>query len=273
MKQDVAINGTNRIPVQIRHQQIMNAFGQNDFISVTEIAEELGVSTMTIRRDLVTLERSGKILRTHGGAVASKENTNNGAIIDNERSFDSRMNRQQEAKQRIAKAASKLVKAGQSVGLDTGSTVLAAAQELAQRNDILIFTTDLRSAQAQAESKNRLYVVGGEVHMPELSVIGLTAIDTVLSHYLDFVFLGVSAIDECGIYDFSPEVTEVKKAFIRSASKVVVLCDSEKFGIRALTRIVDLEPIDVLVTDIAPPESIYQKLLAANVEVIIAQEV
>jgi DeoR/GlpR family transcriptional regulator of sugar metabolism len=258
-----------RIPAQLRHQQIMSAFHQNGFISVTDIAARIGVSTMTIRRDLVLLEREGRITRTHGGAIAAMDGAR--ATVDDEESiFDRRLAKNANAKNAIARVAATLVGPALSVGLDAGTTILTSAQQLAGRADLRIFTNNLRAALALAGTGSTVYILGGEVRVPELSVVGSAAIKILKSHFLDLVFIGVSALDESGFYDFSPEDTEVKRAFIESASRIVVLCDASKFEQRALARIDGLETIDILVTDRAPPPRLAAALRDAKVQLMVA---
>ncbi len=254
-----------RIPAPVRHRRILDAFNRQGFVSVADIAQEIGVSTLTIRRDLVVLERDGMITRTHGGAMA----------IEAEREaeeplFDQRVAQNAGAKQAMALAAAGLVGARESVGLDVGTTVLALAQELAGRTDLRIFTNNLRAAMRLAGTGSPVYLLGGEVRVPEFSVVGSAAVQHVRNHFLDRVFIGVSAIDANGLYDFSPEDTEVKRALIENSGCVVVLCDASKFERRALARITGLDAVDILVTDRAPPASLAQALEAEHVRVIVA---
>lgn len=249
----------------------MDIFRRHEFVLVTDMAARLGVSTMTIRRDLEYLEKSGKIARTHGGAVVTADGAR--AAADEEESlFDQRLLKNAEGKEAIARVAATLVESAQSVGLDVGTTVLTAAQQLAGRQDLRFFTNNLRAALALAGTGTPVYILGGEVRAPELSVVGSTAIQLVRNHYLDWLFLGVSGIDENGLYDFSPEDSEVKRAFIDSADRVALLCDASKFERRALARICDLNVVDVLVTDQAPPPRLAAALRSADVEVRIASE-
>jgi DeoR/GlpR family transcriptional regulator of sugar metabolism len=260
-----------RAPAQIRHQRIMDTFRQSEFVLVTDIAARIGVSTMTIRRDLEYLEKAGKITRTHGGAVVNADVARAGA--DEEESiFDRRLLKNARSKEAIARVAATLVESAQSVGLDVGTTVLTAAQQLAGRQDLRFFTNNLRAALALAGNGSPVYILGGEVRVPELSVVGSSAIQLVRSHFLDWLFLGASAMDENGLYDFSPEDSEVKRAFIDSADHVALLCDASKFERRALARICELNLVDVLVTDQAPPPRLAAALRSADVEVKIAGE-
>jgi DeoR/GlpR family transcriptional regulator of sugar metabolism len=267
-RRDSALVAPARIPAQIRHQRIMDTFRQSGFLLVTDIAASIGVSTMTIRRDLEYLEKAGKITRTHGGAVANSDVATGG---DEEESiFDRRLLQNAGSKEAIARVAATLVGSAQSIGLDVGTTVLTAAQQLAGRNDVRFFTNNVRAALALAGRGSPVYLLGGEVRAPELSVVGSAAIQLVGSYFLDWLFLGVAGIDENGLYDFSPEDSEVKRAFIESADRVALLCDSTKFDRRALTRIGNLSVVDVLVTDQAPGPGLAAALRAAGVEVRIA---
>lgn len=255
-----------RLPATLRHARIMSAFEKDGFVSITSLAEELGVSGMTVRRDLDLLGKRGLLERTHGGAVAA------GQMVydEDEPAFEQRMRRNAAEKSTIAQAAARLVAPGESVGLDVGTSILALATELAPRKDLRVFTNNLRVGMQMAEGNSSVYILGGQVRVPEFSVIGPQAIEGLKSHFLDRVFLGVSGIDANGLYDYSPEDTEVKRAFVESGGCVVVLCDSSKFGRRALSRIVSLDRINILITDAEPPQDLAQALAEAGVQIIIA---
>lgn len=259
-------NGNAKLPAALRHARIMSAFEKDGFVSITSLAEELGVSGMTVRRDLDLLGKRGLLERTHGGAVAA------GQMVydEDEPAFEQRMRRNAAEKSTIAQAAAKLVAPGESVGLDVGTSILALATELAPRKDLRVFTNNLRVGMQMAEGNSSVYILGGQVRVPEFSVIGPQAIEGLKSHFLDRVFLGVSGIDANGLYDYSPEDTEVKRAFVESGGCVVVLCDSSKFGRRALSRIVSLDRINILITDAEPPQDLAEALAEAGVQTIIA---
>ncbi|ACM30839.1 DeoR/GlpR transcriptional regulator [Agrobacterium rhizogenes] len=260
---------TERVPAALRHARIIASFGNNDFVSITSLADELGVSGMTVRRDLDLLGKRGLLERTHGGAVAAGPLA--AATFDeDEPPFEQRMRLQAVEKSSIAAAAAKLVEPGESVGLDVGTSILALASALAPRRDLRVFTNNLRVSMLMAEGKSTVYILGGQVRVPEYSVIGPQAIEGLKSHFLDKVFIGVSGVDANGFYDYSPEDTEVKRAFIASAGSVIVLCDSSKFGRRALSRIVPLEKVNILVTDASPPADLAAALSERGVRIIVA---
>jgi DeoR/GlpR family transcriptional regulator of sugar metabolism len=258
-----------RVPAILRQAHIMASFEKNGFVSITTLADELGVSGMTVRRDLDLLGKRGLLERTHGGAVVAGPLTTL-AFDEDEPSFEHRMRRQAAEKSSIAEAAAKLVASGESVGLDVGTSILALASALAPRRDLRIFTNNLRVSMQMAEGNSTVYILGGQVRVPEFSVIGPQAVEGLKSHFLDKVFIGVSGIDANGLYDYSPEDTEVKRAFIANAGSVIVLCDSSKFGRRALSRIVPLDKVSILVTDTAPPSDLAAALVDCGVKIIVA---
>lgn len=258
-----------RPPAAMRHAQIIASFEKNGFVSIAELAEELDVSGMTIRRDLDRLGKRGLLTRTHGGAVATGTLAST-VFVEDEPAFEHRARVNPVQKSTIARAAAALVGPGESLGLDVGTSILSLAQILTPRKDLRVFTNSLRVGMQMAEGNSKVYVLGGEVRTPEYSMIGAQATEALRTHFLDKVFIGVSGIDASGFYDYSPEDSEVKRAFLANASQVIVLCDSSKFGRRALTRIAALDKVHTLITEAPPPEELGAALKEAGVHVIIA---
>jgi DeoR family glycerol-3-phosphate regulon repressor len=264
--------GHNRekMPAEIRRAHIVASVEKAGFVSVSSLAVELGVSHMTIRRDVSLLESRGKFQRTHGGAIAG-ERLSRTSYDEDEPAFDQRMRRHAAGKSAIAKAAAGLIGQGESIGLDVGTSVLALASEIRDRDDLRIFTNNLRAAMTLARSNSALYMLGGKIRGAEYSVVGSGAVDQLHSHFIDRVFIGVSGIDGHGLYDYSPEDTEVKRALMANTSSVVVLCDASKFGRRALARVAPLSAINVVVTDAPPPADIAAELARLGVQVVLAR--
>jgi DeoR family glycerol-3-phosphate regulon repressor len=263
------VQGREKLPAEIRRARIVASVEKAGFVSVSTLAEELGVSHMTIRRDVSLLESRGKFQRTHGGAIAG-ERRSKLSYDEDEPAFDQRMRRHAAAKSAIAKAAAALIGQGDSVGLDVGTSVLALATAISERDDLRIFTNNLRAALQLARSGSGVYMLGGKIRAAEYSVVGSGAVEQLHSHFLDRVFIGVSGIDVNGLYDYSPEDTEVKRALMANAGSVVVLSDSSKFGRRALARVAPLSAMNMLVTDALPPADIAAELARHGVEVVLA---
>src|SRR5690606_32333629 len=129
-----------RLPAQLRQARLVEAVHARGFVAVAAVAQELGVSEMTIRRDLAELEREGQLLRTHGGALAP-EGVGNHAIDREEPAFEARLRKDQDAKARIAAAAAALIDGAQTVALDVGSTTFLLAQHLVGRSGLKVFTS------------------------------------------------------------------------------------------------------------------------------------
>jgi DeoR family glycerol-3-phosphate regulon repressor len=262
--------GEGRLPAGVRQARLIQALSRNSFVSVADQAERMGVSSMTIRRDLEILEARGVLNRTHGGAVAIPGRRLE--VFDAvEPVFEQRRRRQAGAKSRIAAAAAGLIGTNETIALDVGTSVLALAKELAGRAGLRFFTNNLPAALTLSPGPSPVYVLGGQLRAPEMAVIGASASEHARNYYFDRAFIGVSGVIEGGFYDYSLEDSDVKRAFIERARQVVALCDSSKFDHRAMARICELKQCHVVVTESPPPPHLAQAFRDAGTEVVVAQ--
>jgi DeoR/GlpR family transcriptional regulator of sugar metabolism len=228
------------------------------------------VSDMTIRRDLLALEDKGMLVRTHGGAVGIGRRE----VFDaTEPAFSSRRRQNAAAKAAIARAAAQLIGVRESIGIDVGTSTLALAEEIAGRQDITVFTSNLYAAAVLGRRSCPVHVLGGLVRGPELSVVGSNPIKQIRQFYVVKLFLGVSGVIEDGFFDYSPEDTEIKRVFIEQSDEVIVLCDSSKFDHRSASKVCDLGRVATLVTDSPPPRHLADALARVNVKIVIANSV
>jgi DeoR/GlpR family transcriptional regulator of sugar metabolism len=255
-----------RVPAGARHARILEIVDREGFVSVSEIADNFKVSGMTVRRDLEALETKGMVVRTHGGAVGVGRKEVFDAF---EPAFASRRRQNAAAKTAIAREAVRLIGPRESIGVDVGTSTLALAEEIAERQDVTVFTNNLYAAAALGRKGRPVHVLGGLVRGPELSVVGSSPREQISQFYLSKLFLGVSGVTEDGFFDYSPEDSEMKRAFIDQAEEVVVLCDSSKFDHRAVSRVCALGRVAKLVTEAPPPDHLARALKQANIEVII----
>lgn len=268
--QGAARRGRARPPAAVRQARILSTFEREGYISIGDLAEELGVSGMTIRRDIGLLEERGVALRTHGGAVRLDLLERAAAEVP-EPAFEARMRERFDEKSLIADMAAAMIRPGEAIGLDVGTSTLELARRLAERKDLRLITNSLRAATLLAEGGSAVYLPGGRVRMPEMSVIGPQAVEGIGKYYMDRAFIGVSGLDTAGFSDYSPEDSEVKHALMACARQVVVLCDSSKFGRRAMSRVADFRTVHVLVTDAPPPDDIAAALAQAGTQVALTR--
>jgi DeoR family glycerol-3-phosphate regulon repressor len=256
-------------PAQARRRALEEVIQERGFVSVSDIALEIGVSEMTVRRDLLALEQNGRIERAHGGALPTARPT----ALQVEPSFATRQDQQAEAKAAIARAAAGLIGDREIVGLDVGSTVARLARELSGRQKLGIVTNSLQAVAALAQKESMMpdvYVLGGHLRPRESSLSGRVARKQLREYWLSKVFIGVAAIGIDGLYDYVPEEAEIKGAFIERASEVIILCDSSKFEQRSFVRVCGLDAVTTLVTEKPPTPALQSALDRNGVRVLIA---
>lgn len=258
-----------RLPAQLRQARLVEAVRERGFVAVAAVALELGVSEMTIRRDLAELERDGQLIRTHGGALAP-EGVGDHAIDREEPAFEARLRKDQDAKACIATAAAALIDDAQTVALDVGTTTFLLAQHLVTRAGLKIFTSSLRAASLIGGGGGEVYVPGGRIRTDEMSICGPTAVAQFEQLWFDVAFLGVSGLTSAGLFDYSLDDSELKRVFLRRSSRKIVLCDASKFYRMSLVQVADFGEVDLIVTDVAPPAEIAEALAAAGVAVHVA---
>jgi DeoR family glycerol-3-phosphate regulon repressor len=255
-------------PAGARRSALHRIIAERGFISVADVAREIGISEMTVRRDLEVLERDGLIQRSHGGAVPAPPTT----VIPSEPSYAARRDLNREAKQRIGAAAAAMVFPDEAIGLDVGSTVACLAAELAARDGIEIVTNSLQTVLAMPQPVlPEVFLLGGRLRPREGSLCGGITRQQLSGHWLDRAFIGICGIDEDGVYDYSPEEAEIKTFFMQQAKAVTVLCDSSKFGRRSFVRVCGFDAIGSIITDAPLPPAIAAAVAIARVQVIIAE--
>jgi DeoR family glycerol-3-phosphate regulon repressor len=256
-------------PAGARRVALHRLIAERGFVSVADVAREIGISDMTVRRDLEALERDGLVQRSHGGAVPMPQAA---AVIQTEPSYAARAQVNPDAKRRIAAAAAALVGSYQAIGLDAGSTAAYLAAELADRQALEIVTNSLQTILAMPQPiMPEVFLLGGRLRPREGSLCGGITRQQLSGHWLDRFFLGVCGIDENGVYDYSPEDTEVKTIFMQQSKAVTALCDSSKFGRRSFVRICSFDALHSIVTDAPLPPEIDAAARAAGVEIILAK--
>ena len=261
----------NRARAPARSARILERLNEGGSVSVTEIARELGVSEMTVRRDLTDLERNGLLERVHGGAVGLSRGPLK-VIDDAEPDFEARTRQNASGKARIAAAAARHVAGCKVLALDLGTTVLAAARAILDAGpdpQLRAFSNSLRVGQMLARAGVSTYMSGGLIRAEEMSLTGKEAVDGFSRYYFDAVLLGASGMTAEGVFDYSPEEVAVKSVFLQRSAERVLLLDSTKFRRTSTVLIASLSQISTLITDAPPPADLASVLEAAGVRVIV----
>jgi DeoR/GlpR family transcriptional regulator of sugar metabolism len=243
-----------------RRQQVLRAV-RGGTTQVAELAAAFGVSEMTVRRDLRDLEREGKLLRVHGGAVS----------VTAEPSFAEIEVERPAVKDAIGALAAGLVEDGETVVLDIGTTTLALARHLRGRT-LTVITSNLAAyEELLPEETIELVLLGGVVRRNYRSLVGVLAEDALRQLRADVAFLGASGIDpELGILDTTMVEVPIKRAMLDAAERCVLVADSAKFGMRGVVRVCGPERLHALVSDGGIPGPARAALERAGVEVMLA---
>ena len=216
---------------------------------IGELAEAFGVTEPTIRKDLSALQERGLLKRTHGGALAVHPTV--------DRELAGRRGAHQSDKEAIAAACLALMHDGDSVFLDSGTTVEAIARQLAGDNGQLrlsVLTSSLGVATALADVPSiDCVLLGGQLRRVDGAVVGDLALENLQRFTFSTAFLGVSGFSELGISVGSLAEASLKSAVIERARRVVLAIDHSKVGATDFARIADLDPVDVVVLDEASP--------------------
>lgn len=234
----------NTVPLHNRQQRIAKLLVDSGECSVDAIAEQFGVSEMTIRRDLQSLTRAGRVIRTHGGAAPAERVTFEFQFLER-----TRMN--QKAKESIAATAASLVEDGQSVLLDSGTTTLALAHRLKVKKNLTVITTSLPIASALQYSEDvQVLLLGGFLQRGSPDLLGAMTEANLEVLHADLAFIGADGIDRNGnVYNASLSVGRMLGKMADSTEHVYVVADRTKLGKTALMRFGNLANWEGLVTD------------------------
>ena len=230
-------------------------------VRVDDLVRRLGVSTATVRRDLEELERSGEIRRVHGGAVSVESRLE-------EPLFDDKAGLAAREKQRIAEAAAAMVKPGETIYLDGGSTIVAMARLLRDRSNVTVATNSLRAAIELAGAGPRLILIGGELRRLSQTVVGPLTRRLLEDLQFDRAFMGTLGFTLDGLTTTDPGEAYTKELVMRRAREVILLADSSKAGKVLFARSGGLERVQTIVTDRGLPESWVRDLSRRGVKTV-----
>jgi DeoR/GlpR family transcriptional regulator of sugar metabolism len=233
------------LPAQ-RQERILAEVARNGGARVSELTELLGVSDMTVRRDLDSLARRGLVKKVHGGATLPRTGSTD------EPGFEAKSGQQRPAKEAIARRAAEFVEPGTAIAVTAGTTTHALAHHLARIPELTVVTNSLPVAEVlyAHDRPDRVVVLIGGVRTPSDALVGPVAVQTIHSLHVDCLFMGVHGIDP-GAGFTSPNLVEAEtnRAMVAATRRLVVLADHTKWGVVGLSTIASLDQASVLITD------------------------
>lgn len=227
-----------------RKLKILDELKTNGSVSITDLASFFGVSSMTIRRDLMKLSEQGLITLERGGAIL-----NTGSLFE----YDVPLKQKEKMpeKKRIAEKCMEYIKEGDSLFLDAGTTVAEIARLLRKEKNITVITNSLLSANCLcAASDLKIIMCPGEYRETSMAYIGPMTSEFISQFKIDTLFLGIEGINpENGLTVPDPLDGMTKRALIQNAKKVICVADSSKIGLSYLYQIAPLTSADIFITD------------------------
>lgn len=233
-----------------RRRSILQLVNREGRVLVKDLSEQFHTSQVTIRKDLEILHSQGLIYRTHGGALPMQT----GALLDPSLREKERLHRKE--KVRIGEAAARMVKEGQSVLLDSGSTTTMIARALREFRSLSVITNAVNIAAELAGTTVEVILTGGILRENSFSLVGPLAEESLRKLSADILFLGVDGIDmNFGLTTPNMLEAKVNRVMVEVARKTVVVCDSSKFGRRSLSLIAPISAVHHAITDSRIPKS------------------
>jgi DeoR/GlpR family transcriptional regulator of sugar metabolism len=246
-----------------RYEAILTILSRLKKVSVQDLTNRFGVSEVTIRKDLSFLEERGKLIRIHGGAVLAEDE---GRL----RTIAIRQAERTTEKRAIAQKARELIRAGETIFIDAGSSCAALAREIRDM-ELRVVTNSLDAILELVDSAGiSLFSTGGSFRLEACSFIGPGALETVRGIQIDTCFMGTTGFSTQGVFSSQNVIeSQLKSAVIQASRRVVMLVDHSKYGTTAFSVFAKAEDIDVLVTDSAIGDR--GALAALGMEVVIAR--
>jgi len=247
-----------------RRRSIVDFVNQNGRALVRELARKYGSSEITIRRDLELLHNRGVVYRTHGGALPIR------AGSESDRNLTEREMQHPREKQRIAQAAAQIVREGQAIMLDSGSTTTAIARALRGFQQLTVITNAINIASELSGSGIDVILTGGMLRANSYSLVGPIAEESLRRLKADILFLGVDGFDtQSGVSTPNLLEAQLNRLMVQISARVIAVCDSSKFGRSSLSSIVPLANIHGVITDKQIPSQHLRALKKAGIETIL----
>ena len=249
-----------------RHGEIMRLLQAEGTITVSVLAERLGVSLETVRRDVKPLADEGAVVKMHGAIGLPN--------LTGEAPFERRMRDNAEGKRAIARYAAASIRDGDSIMLDTGTTTSYLARELLGHRRLTVVTNSSDIARTLATvNGNKVYMAGGELRSDNGAAFGVSANEFVSHFSVTHAFVTAGAIDKrLGLMDYNLEEAEFARMVLSRGARTSVVTDYTKFGRHGLVQVCGFEGFNELITDRQPPREIVSAIRAAGGTLTVAPD-
>ncbi|WP_366554898.1 DeoR/GlpR family DNA-binding transcription regulator [Aquibaculum sediminis] len=253
------------MPPSPRHARILALLEAQGTVSVSTLADRLGVSLETIRRDVKPLADQGQVIRMHGAIGLP-------AVVG-EAPFERRMRRNRAAKEAIARRAAASIADGQSIMLDTGTTTSLLARALLGHRRLIVVTNSSDIARTLATvNGNRVYMAGGELRSDSGAAFGMSAIEFISRFTVDHAVISAGALSaETGVMDHDLAEAEFGRAVLAQGRRRLVVTDASKFGQQGLVQVCAFAELDELIADSSPEGALAAALIEAEVQISVAE--
>ncbi|GAA2442549.1 MULTISPECIES: DeoR/GlpR family DNA-binding transcription regulator [Streptomyces] len=244
-----------------RRRRVRELVTAKGFARTNDLADEFGVSVMTVHRDLDALQAQGWLRKVRGGASCLPSTQFHGSVGE-------RMTTMARTKHRLARAAADLLAPGQIVMLDDSTTCLSLARQMADRTPLTVITNSLPAVTALSrEAGVSLIALGGTYFPAYDAFMGLHTARSVEAFRADVLFMSTTAVTGDRCYHMSPETVQVKRAMMAAAARRVLLVDHTKFANQGLYALAPLTDFDVVLVDDAAPAAQVRRLRDLGVDV------
>lgn len=249
-----------------RHRKIMALLHQQTSSSVTQLAQSLGVSEVTIRKDLTLLEQQQMLYRVHGSAILANPYIQDRHVNDKEKLFS-------DEKRAIGAYAARLVEPRDTILIASGTTTLAMARAIRGVEELTAITTSLSIASTLAENDDCTVIqLGGVLRPSSFSVVGPFAEQMLQQFSCSKLFFGMDGFDlDYGVTTTNLMSGHLALMMIDTVQKVIALVDSSKFGRRGFCKMCDVDRIDMVITDDGVSPVVVEQLQESGIDVRIAE--
>jgi len=244
--------------------QILQILRSEGRAKVNELVRRFNTSAVTIRSDLNELDQRGLVQRSHGGAVIQD-------TVFRESPVHERIKSQSKEKQRIGAMAATLVREGETIILDSGTTALEVARHLKNIPYLQVITNGVNIAAELLSSRNtQIIMMGGTVRNDSASIVGRATEDMLEQFSADKLFLcGAGCDPDFGVSGTNLEETMANRAMLRASREIIVVADASKFSKRSMSLIASFSEVDIVISDVSLPPELQERIQSFGCKLIL----